>query len=249
MPVRIDKQGPVAVLTLDRPDKRNAFDGALTAALDAALNAFEDDAALRVAVLTGGTAFFSAGTDVVAWAGEPTPRGGPYGIAGRRLQKPVIAAVEGIAAGGGFEIALSCSMIVAASTASFSLPEVGLGLVAECGGLFRGPRALPLNIARELLLTGAPLGAERAHALGLVNRLTEPGQALPEALALARQIAERAPLAVNETLAALERLNADHDDRGWALTQHAKTVARESADSKEGVAAFKERRAPRWQGR
>lgn len=249
MPVRIDKQGPVAVLTLDRPDKRNAFDGALTAALDAALNAFEDDAALRVAVLTGGTRFFSAGTDVVAWAGEPTPRGGPYGIAGRRLQKPVIAAVEGIAAGGGFEIALSCSMIVAASTASFSLPEVGLGLVAECGGLFRGPRALPLNIARELLLTGAPLGAERAHALGLVNHLTEPGQALPEALALARQIAEQAPLAVRETLAALERLNADDDDRGWELTRRAKAVARQSADSKEGVAAFKERRAPRWQGR
>lgn len=249
MPVRIDKQGPVAVLTLDRPDKRNAFDGALTAALDAALNAFEDDAALRVAVLTGGTRFFSAGTDVVAWAGEPTPRGGPYGIAGRRLQKPVIAAVEGIAAGGGFEIALSCSMIVAASTASFSLPEVGLGLVAECGGLFRGPRALPLNIARELLLTGAPLGTERAHALGLVNRLTEPGQALPEALALARQIAEQAPLAVRETLAALERLNADDDDCGWELTQRAKAVARQSADSKEGVAAFKERRAPRWQGR
>ncbi len=249
MPVRIDKQGPVAVLTLDRPDKRNAFDGALTAALDAALNAFEDDAALRVAVLTGGTRFFSAGTDVVAWAGEPTPRGGPYGIAGRRLQKPVIAAVEGIAAGGGFEIALSCSMIVAASTASFSLPEVGLGLVAECGGLFRGPRALPLNVARELLLTGAPLGAERAHALGLVNRLTEPGQTLPEALALARQIAEQAPLAVRETLAALERLNADDDDCGWELTQRAKAVARQSADSKEGVAAFKERRAPRWQGR
>lgn len=249
MPVRIDKQGPVAVLTLDRPDKRNAFDGALTAALDAALNAFEDDTALRVAVLTGGTRFFSAGTDVVAWAGEPTPRGGPYGIAGRRLQKPVIAAVEGIAAGGGFEIALSCSMIVAASTASFSLPEVGLGLVAECGGLFRGPRALPLNVARELLLTGAPLGAERAHALGLVNRLAEPGQALPEALALARQIAEQAPLAVRETLAALERLNADDDDCGWELTRRAKAVARQSADSKEGVAAFKERRAPRWQGR
>lgn len=249
MPVHFDKQGPVAVLTLDRPDKRNAFDRALTAALDEALNAFEDDPALRVAVLTGGTQFFSAGTDVVAWAGEPTPRGGPYGIAGRRLQKPIIAAVEGIAAGGGFEIALSASMIVASTTASFSLPEVGLGLIAECGGLFRGPRALPLNIARELLLTGAPLGAERAHALGLVNRLTAPGQALTEALALARQIADRAPLAVHETLAALEALNAEADALGWALTEHAKTAARQSADAREGVAAFKARRAPQWQGR
>ena len=249
MPVHFDKQGPVAVLTLDRPDKRNAFDRALTAALDEALNAYEDDPALRVAVLTGGTQFFSAGTDVVAWAGEPTPRGGPYGIAGRRLQKPIIAAVEGIAAGGGFEIALSASMIVASTTASFSLPEVGLGLIAECGGLFRGPRALPLNIARELLLTGAPLGAERAHALGLVNHLTESGQALTEALALARQIADRALLAVHETLAALEALNAEADARGWTLTEHAKTVARQSADAREGVAAFKARRAPQWQGR
>ena len=249
MPVHFDKQGPVVVLTLDRPDKRNAFDSALTAALDEALNAYEDDPALRVAVLTGGTQFFSAGTDVVAWAGEPTPRGGPYGIAGRRLQKPIIAAVEGIAAGGGFEIALSASMIVASTTASFSLPEVRLGLIAECGGLFRGPRALPLNIARELLLTGAPLGAERAHALGLVNHLTESGQALTEALALARQIADRAPLAVHETLAALEALNAEADARGWTLTEHAKTVARQSADAREGVAAFKARRAPQWQGR
>lgn len=248
MPVHTHLHGPVAVLTLDRPDKRNAFDAALTLALDAALNAFEDDAALRVAVLTGGADFFSAGTDVVAWAGEPTERGGPYGIAGRRLRKPIIAAVEGLAAGGGFEIALSTSMIVASTTASFSLPEVRLGLIAECGGLFRGPRALPLNIARELLLTGAPLGAERAHALGLVNRLTAPGQALPEALALARQIAQQAPLAVRETLAALEELNANTDAVGWELTRHAKTVARQSADAKEGIAAFKERRPPRWQG-
>ena len=247
MPVHTHLHGPVAVLTLDRPDKRNAFDAALTLALDTALNAFEDDAALRVAVLTGGTDFFSAGTDVVAWAGEPTERGGPYGITGRRLRKPIIAAVEGIAAGGGFEIALSTSMIVASTTASFSLPEVRLGLIAECGGLFRGPRALPINIARELLLTGVPLGADRAHALGLVNRLTAPSQALPEALALARQIADRAPLAVRETLTALEGLYADTDALGWALTQQAKAVVRESADSREGVAAFKARRPPRWQ--
>ena len=135
MPVHIDQQGPVAVLTLDRPETRNAFDSALTAALDAALNAFEDEPALRVAVLTGGTRFFSAGTDVVAWAGGPTPRGGPYGIAGRRLQKPVIAAVEGIAAGGGFEIALAANHRVAVDDRSIKvgLPEATLGLLP--GGL------------------------------------------------------------------------------------------------------------------
>lgn len=248
MPVHTQLHGPVAVLTLDRPDKRNAFDAALTLALDAALNAFEDDVALRVAVLTGGPDFFSAGTDVVAWAGEPTERGGPYGIAGRALRKPVIAAIEGVAAGGGFEIALACSMIVASRTAVFSFPEVRLGLIAECGGLFRGPRALPLNVARELLLTGEPLAAERAHALGLVNHLTPPGQALTQALALGHTMARQAPLAVAETLAALEALHAEGDAVGWRLTHHARAVARESADAREGVAAFKAGRPPRWQG-
>jgi enoyl-CoA hydratase/carnithine racemase len=140
-------------------------------------------------------------------------------------------------------------MIVAASTASFSLPEVGLEPGRRVRRAVSRPTRPTAQHCARAALTGAPLGAERAHALGLVNHLTEPGQALPEALALARQIAEQAPLAVRETLAALERLNADDDDCGWELTRRAKAVARQSADSKEGVAAFKERRAPRWQGR
>jgi enoyl-CoA hydratase/carnithine racemase len=248
MTVREERRRAVQVLTMDRPDRRNAFDGAMTEALDAALNAVEDDEAVRAAVLTGGPDVFSAGTDVRAWAGEATERGGPYGIAGRRLRKPVIAAVEGAAAGGGFEIALSTTMVVASRTASFSFPEVGLGLIAECGGLFRAPRALPLNVARELLLTGEPLGAPRAHELGLVNRLTEPGAALDEALALAERIADLAPIAVAETLAAVETAHTAEDEQRWAETLAAKERARASSDAAEGVSAFLAKRPPHWTG-
>ena len=248
MTVRVEQRDSVRLLTLDRQAKRNAFDAAMTAALDAALNEFEDDDGALVAVLTGGPDFFSAGTDIRAWAGEPTERGGPYGIAGRRMRKPLIAAVEGVAAGGGFEVALSATMIVASRSATFSFPEVGLGLIAECGGLFRGPRALPLNVARELLLTGDPLPAQRAYELGLVNRLTEPGGAVAEALALAGRIASRAPIAVRETLRAVDAAYDAGDEHGWAETAAARDRARGSADSVEGVAAFLEKRAARWTG-
>ncbi|WP_406693293.1 enoyl-CoA hydratase-related protein [Saccharopolyspora sp. ID03-671] len=246
--MRVEGTGPVRTITMDRPEKRNAFDGEMTRALDAALNAFEDDDAARVAVLTGGEDFFSAGTDIRAWAGEPTERGGPYGIAGRALTKPVIAAVEGAAAGGGFEIALSATMIVASTSAHFSFPEVGLGLIAECGGLFRAPRALPLNIARELLLTGERLPAQRAHDLGLVNRLTEPGRALAESLSMAERIAAQAPIAIRETLRAVESAHPADDEADWARTTLAKTRARDSADATEGVDAFLTKREPRWTG-
>ncbi|WP_255948336.1 enoyl-CoA hydratase-related protein [Streptomyces odontomachi] len=249
MTVRLERRGPIAVVTIDRPDKRNAFDGPTTQALDRALNEFEDDAALRAAVLTGGPHFFSAGTDVKSWAGAPTERGGPYGVAGRELRKPLIAAVEGVAAGGGFEIALSATMIVASTTARFAFPEVGLGLVAECGGLFRGPRALPLNIARELLLTGRPLSAVRAHQLGLVNQLTEPGSALAAAVELAEEVAAHAPVAVEESLAAVEAAYAEANTTGWKTTAQASARARATGDAVEGVAAFLERRPARFTGR
>jgi enoyl-CoA hydratase/carnithine racemase len=249
MTVRVERRTAVTVITIDRPDKRNAIDGATTLALDAAFNEFSDDEQSLVAVLTGGPEFFCAGTDIVAWAGPPTERGGPYGIARRDLHKPLIAAVEGVAAGGGFEIALAATLIVASTSATFSFPEVKLGLVAECGGLFRAPRALPVNIARELLLTGRPLTAERAHQFGVVNRLTEPGHALTEAIALAEEIAALAPVAVRESLAAVEALYAEADRSGWNSTATAREHARSSADATEGVAAFTQRRPPVWTGR
>jgi enoyl-CoA hydratase/carnithine racemase len=139
-------------------------------------------------------------------------------------------------------------MIVASRSATFSFPEVGIGLIAECGGLFRGPRALPLNVARELLLTGDPLPAARAYELGLVNRLTEPGGAVAEALVMAERIASRAPIAVRETLSAIEAAYDARDEQGWAETAVARDRARASADSVEGVAAFLEKRAARWTG-
>jgi len=249
MTVHVDRRDAVTVITIDRPEKRNAIDGATTLALDAAFNDFADDDSSLVAVLTGGPKFFCAGTDIVAWAGPPTERGGPYGIARRDLHKPVIAAVEGVAAGGGFEIALAATMIVASTSATFSFPEVKLGLIAECGGLFRAPRALPLNIARELLLTGRPLPAQRAYELGVVNRLTEPGQTLSEALELAAEIAALAPVAVRESLVAVEALYAEADRTGWDSTSIAREHARSSTDAGEGVAAFAERRPARWTGR
>ncbi|MER7014271.1 enoyl-CoA hydratase-related protein [Saccharopolyspora sp. NPDC000359] len=248
MAVRAERKGAVLVLTMDRPERRNAFDGSMTQALDTALNDFEDDEGVLAAVLTGGQDFFSAGTDLRVWAGDPTERGGAYGIARRRLRKPLIAAVEGAAAGGGFEVALATTMIVASRTAYFSFPEVGLGLVAECGGLFRAPRALPLNVARELLLTGDPLPAQRAYDLGLVNRLTEPGGALGEALSVAERIAGHAPVAVQETLQAVEAAYAADDEARWLDTANAKDRARASADAAEGVAAFLAKRPPRWTG-
>jgi len=249
MTVRLDRRGAVTVITIDRVDKRNAIDAATTQALDAAFNEFSDDDGSRVAVLTGGPRVFCAGTDIARWAGPPTERGGPYGIARRDLPKPWIAAVEGVAAGGGFEIALAATMIIASRSATFSLPEVKLGLVAECGGLLRGPRALPLNVARELALTGLPLTAPRGYELGLVNRLADPGQALVVALELAEHIAALAPIPVRESLAAIDALYADADRTGWAATAQARDRARSSADAEEGVAAFLERRPARWSGR
>lgn len=246
MPVTTRRDGPILVVTLDRPDKRNAMNAQMTAGLDAALNLLEDEASLRCAVLTGAGQGFCAGTDLAQWAGDPTPRGGPYGIAGRTLTKPVIAAVEGVAAGGGMEIVLACTLVVAGQSATFSLPETGLGLVAECGGLFRALTALPRNVGTELLLTGASLSAERAYALGLVNRLAPDGEALPVGLRLAHEIAARSPVATAESMSAMRAVTARHDDTDWAAAHRAKTAARASADAREGVDAFLSRRPPHW---
>ena len=188
MTVSSDRHGRVLVVRIERPEKRNAIDGPTAQGIDAALNGFQDDPGLWVAVLTGTPEVFCAGTDIVAGPGEPTPRGGPYGIIRRRHAKPVVAAVEGLALGGGFEIAMACDLVVASAAASFGLPETRRGLVANSGALARAMRCLPLNVARELLLTGARLDARRAHEIGFVNRLAEPGTAVEVALELAEEI-------------------------------------------------------------
>lgn len=248
MVVHTERRGRVLLIRMDRPAKRNAVDAEMTRGLDAALNDLDDDPELWAGVLAGTPEAFCAGTDLASGAGEPTPRGGNYGVVRRDRSTPLVAAVEGVAYGGGFEIVLSCDLVVAARTARFALPEVARGLIANCGALFRAHRPLPLNVAREMLLTGQPLGAERAWSLGLVNELTEPGDAEAAALALAERIVANAPVAVSATLRAMEAVVAEQDERGWAATAQATETIMASTDREEGVAAFLEKRPPRWTG-
>ncbi|MFZ0251223.1 MAG: enoyl-CoA hydratase-related protein [Acidimicrobiales bacterium] len=243
------REGRVLVISMERAPKRNAIDRAMADALDDALNELDDDPDLWAGVLTGGPDFFCAGSDLTAGGDYDTPRGGEYGLIRRRRTKPLIAAVEGPALGGGLEVVLACDLVVAASSARFGLPEVAIGVVPTCAGLFRAPRALPLNVARQLILTGRPIAAARAYDVGFVNVLAAPGRALEEALALARQLCANAPVSVQSCLAAVNDIIATDDDLGWEQTDRALRTAAGSADAREGVAAFLEKRPPVWTGR
>jgi len=247
--VEADRRGPVLVVTIRRESKRNAIDQDVTAGIDAALNTLEDDTALRVGIITGGASMFSAGTDLAKTAGPPTQRGGEYGVIRRKRLKPLIAAVEGFALGGGLEVVLACDLVVASRTARLGLPEVQRSLLPICGGLFRPVRALPLNVAREVMLTGEPIDAERAYALGFVNRLTDPGGALDGALRLAERICANGPIAVRESMALLDAVVAGGDPLAWALSDGARSTIFRSEDAAEGRNAFLERRSPAWSGR
>ena len=249
MPVLVEHNGPISVVTLDRVAKRNAINGEMTGAIDAALNGCEDDPNCRVVVLTGSPEVFCAGTDIADGSGTPTERGGEYGIIRRKSPIPIIAAVEGVAFGGGFEIALACDLIVASRSARFAMPEVKRGLVATSAGLFRVPRAVPLNVARELLLTGDEIDVERAERLGIVNVVAEAGGALDAAMALAERIVANAPTSISATLEALDAVYAADEQVGWDATDAAKQTVLNGEDHAEGIAAFFERRTPNWPGR
>lgn len=241
-------EGHALIITMVRHDKRNAIDGEMTLALDEALNRLDDDDDLWVGILTGGTDMFCAGSDMAAGSGTPSDRGGIYGVVGRARHTPLIAAVEGVAYGGGFEVLMACDLVVAASNARIALPEVKRGLVASSGALFRASRVLPLNIAKQLLITGADLPVPDGHRLGLINVVCEPGNALTEALALADQIAANSPVAVRHSLHAVDTIVSVDDAAAWDTSHAAARSNRESDDAKEGVAAFFEKRAPRWTG-
>ncbi|MBV6756185.1 enoyl-CoA hydratase-related protein [Rhodococcus opacus] len=234
---------------MEREAKRNAVDREMAEGIGAALDRLDDDDQLWVGVITGTTSVFSAGSDLTSGGSAKTERGGEYGLIRRRRTKPLIAAVEGPALGGGFEIALACDLVVASTTARFALPETRRGVVATSGALFRTVRTLPLPIAKQLLITGSGLSAERAHHFGVVNTLTEPGAALREALVLADEICQSSPVAVRQTLAALAEQYQSADEIGWKTTAHAIEVVTQSEDLKEGVQAFFERRTPEWSGR
>lgn len=259
MSVRLDLDGEVLVVTLDRP-KANAIDVATSLALYAAFERLQQDNALRVAVLTAaGDRFFSAGWDLkAAAAGEPIEADhGPGGFGGLTefsgLRKPVIAAVNGLALGGGFELALAADLIVAAEHAEFALPEVTLGMVADAGGLLRLPKRLPAAIATEMLLTGRRMSAAEAHRWGLVNRVVAQPRLAAEAMSLARRLCASAPLAVaavKEVTGATAELDLDAGYqrlRSGDLPHYRAML--DSEDAKEGPLAFVEKRPPRWQGR
>ena len=242
----------VLVVTINRPEAKNAVNAAVAAGVAAALDELDANDELRVGVLTGAGGTFCAGMDLKAFlAGErpSIPGRGFAGIVEQPPRKPVIAAIEGYAIAGGFEIALACDMIVAAEDARFGFPEVKRGLVAAGGGLMRLPQRVPFHLAMEWALTGELIPATRGFEVGLVNRLTPTGGALDEALTLARAIAANGPLAV----AASKRIVVEAPD--WPAAERfdrqreINEPVRSSEDAREGATAFKEKRAPRWQGR
>ncbi|MEN0135293.1 MAG: enoyl-CoA hydratase-related protein [Rhodococcus sp. (in: high G+C Gram-positive bacteria)] len=243
-----ERHGRVLLIRLQRPAKRNAIDAAMTAALDAAFNELDDNPDLWCGVLSGGRQNFCAGTDLINGPGEVTDRGGRYGVVGRHRSKPLVAAVEGFAYGGGLELALASDIVIAGRSARFALPEVTHGVVANAGALFRAHQALPLNIAKQMLLTGRPITADRAHGYGLVNEIVDDGAAEQSAIATAEQIAANAPVAVQATLRAISTVVRGDDDRGWIFTSQAEEKVRNSNDFQEGLLAFREKRPARWNG-
>ncbi len=244
----------ILIITINRPEARNAMNKPMAVQLEAAVDRLEADPDLRLGILTGAGGYFCAGQDLkeaATGSSSRTDKRGGFGITRLPPTKPMIAAVEGPVLAGGLELALSCDLLVASSAATFGLPEVKRSLTAIGGGLIRLPRRIPYQIAMELALTGDAQSAERMYQVGLVNRLTEPGAALTGALALAAQIMANAPLAVQASKQIISRniYEGWSDHHGWDLqTPIADPVSR-SADRKEGLAAFAEKRPPNWQGK
>jgi enoyl-CoA hydratase len=260
MPVRYETVDRIAVVTLDRPAARNAVDRAMALALEDAVDRLEGDPVLLVGVLAANVEgqhrpVFCAGADLMviretgSAASLDTQRGGFAGFVYRQRTKPIVVAVDGLATAGGLEIVLAADVVVATTRSSFGLAEVRHNLVAAAGGLFRLPRAIGRAPAMDAILTGEPIDATRAHQLGLVSRLVEPGAALDEAMRVARAIVAAAPLAVRGSRQIVRDAAWADDDTLRARSRALLDELLESEDAAEGLRAFAEKRAPEWQGR
>jgi enoyl-CoA hydratase len=248
--VLVEQRDRILLITINRPEAKNACNAAVSQGLADAMDRLDDDAGLSVGVLTGAGGSFSAGMDLKAFA-----RGENVALEGRGLGftekppvKPLIAAVEGYALAGGTELALATDLIVAATNSAFGIPEVKRGLVAGGGGLLRLPQRIPYAIAMELALTGDNLSAKRAHELGLVNVLTEPGKARDGAIELAEKITANGPLAVAATKRIIVESRGWNPEEMWKKQIEIFLPVFASNDAKEGAIAFAEKRPPRWTG-
>jgi len=250
--VLTERHDGVLTITINRPAQKNAVNRDVAVAVAAAVDLLDSDPTLSVGVLTGAGRTFSAGMDLKAFAGGQTPilpGRGFGGITQAVVRKPLIAAVEGWALGGGFEMALSCDLIVAAENAKFGLPEVKRGLIAGEGGVIRLPQRIPYHVALKVLLTGEPLSAVDAKQYGLVSELTAPGAALAGAQELAARVAVNAPLALARVKQVLRETQGLDDVEAFKRQAENASSLLDSEDAHEGALAFAEKRAPVWRGR
>jgi enoyl-CoA hydratase len=251
-PVLTERRGNVLLITLNRPEVRNAVNAALAEGVGNALDELDADEGLSLGVLTGAGGFFCAGMDLGAFVkGESSWYGdrGFAGIAQRSARKPLIAAIEGFALAGGLEIALSCDLIVAAKGAKMGIPEAKRSILAAAGALLRLPRRMPYHLVMELALTGDPFPADRFYELGVVNRLVEPGATVEAALELAAQIGKNGPLALIASKQILQQQFDWSSAEMWDKQGEIVGPLFSSEDAKEGASAFKEKREPVWKGR
>jgi enoyl-CoA hydratase len=250
--VLTERREDILLITLNRPEVRNAVNAALAEGVANALEELDSDEALSVGILTGAGGFFCAGMDLGAFVKGESPWFGDRGFAGiaqRASQKPLIAAIEGFAVAGGMEIALACDLIVAAAGAKMGIPEAKRSLIAAGGALLRLPRRMPYHVVMELALTGDPMPAERFHEFGLVNRLADPGSAVAVAMELAAQISKSGPLALIGSKRILQEQFDWSTAEMWEKQGAISGPVFASEDAKEGANAFKERRDPVWQGK
>ncbi|TMV05689.1 crotonase/enoyl-CoA hydratase family protein [Ruegeria sediminis] len=250
--VLVTREGAVLVVTINRPESRNAIDRETSLALAEAMDQLDSDPALSLAILTGAGDHFCAGMDLKAFvAGERVelPGRGLAGMTQSPPAKPLIAAVEGYALAGGFEIALACDLIVASETAQFGLPEAKRGLIAGSGGLVRLPERVPRQIAMECALTGRMIPAAEAERWGLINRLSAPGAALDTAKSLAAEIAKNAPMSLAASKEIVAQAGRWSEDSLWPRQNEILERVIASRDAREGATAFAEKRPPVWKGR